>query len=80
MGPARSHAVLLVGVIKIGIGFEKMVFQRCYDTTLPFCDRNMRSENHLSVLTNHYIRSIQPGDPLGFFNIHSVAKHQKIEG
>ena len=20
------------------------------------------------------------GDPLGFFNIHSVAKHQKIEG
>ena len=22
----------------------------------------------------------QRGDPLGFFNIHSVAKHQKIEG
>ena len=25
-------------------------------------------------------RKPERGDPLGFFNIHSVAKHQKIEG
>ena len=25
-------------------------------------------------------RKIERGDPLGFLNIHSVAKHQKIEG
>ena len=25
-------------------------------------------------------RKTERGDPLGFFNIHSVAKHQKIEG
>ena len=25
-------------------------------------------------------KKIERGDPLGFFNTHSVAKHQKIEG
>ena len=29
---------------------------------------------------SHNAEKTENGDPLGFFNIHSVAKHQKIEG
>ena len=29
---------------------------------------------------SHNAEKNRKGDPLGFFNIHSVAKHQKIEG
>ena len=29
---------------------------------------------------SHNAEKIERRDPLGFFNIHSVAKHQKIEG
>ena len=29
---------------------------------------------------SHNAEKTETGDPLGFFKIHSVAKHQKIEG
>ena len=28
----------------------------------------------------HYRKKTERGDPLGFFNIHSVVKHQKMKG
>ena len=32
------------------------------------------------ALTSHNAEKLKGGDPLGFFNIHSVAKHQKNAG
>ena len=31
------------------------------------------------ALTSHNAEKLKGGDPLRFFNIHSVAKHEKIE-